>query len=63
MPIIFRLAIKPTPSIGKEQESVSLSEMKDATLEVKGRHDSCIVPRAVPVVEAVAALCMLDLLA
>lgn len=63
MPIIFRLAIKPTPSIGKEQESVSLSEMKDATLAVKGRHDSCIVPRAVPVVEAVAALCMLDLLA
>ena len=63
MPIIFRLAIKPTPSIGKEQESVSLSEMKDASLAVKGRHDSCIVPRAVPVVEAVAALCMLDLLA
>lgn len=62
MPIIFRIAIKPTPSIGQEQDSVSLSEMKDATLAVKGRHDSCIVPRAVPVVEAVAACCMLDML-
>lgn len=62
MPVIFRIAIKPTPSIGQEQDSVSLSEMQDTVLTVKGRHDSCIVPRAVPVVEAVAALCILDML-
>jgi chorismate synthase len=60
MPIVFRAAIKPTPSIAKEQDSVSLSEMKDKKLTVKGRHDPCIVPRAVPVMEAAAALAILD---
>jgi chorismate synthase len=63
MPIVFRTAFKPTPSIGKEQESVDLLTRTDAKLTVKGRHDPCIVPRAVPVVEAAAAIALLDLLA
>jgi len=60
MPLIFRVAIKPTPSIAKEQESVSLSRKEPAALAVKGRHDPCIVPRAVPCVEAAAAIAILD---
>jgi len=63
MPIVFRTAIKPTPSIAKAQESVSLSRRENAPLEIKGRHDPCIVQRAVPVIEAAAALVILDLLA
>ena len=62
MPLIFRVAIKPTPSIGQEQSTVSLTEKKSAKLEVRGRHDPCIVPRAVPCVEAAAAITILDLL-
>lgn len=62
MPIIFRIAIKPTPSIGKEQKSVSLSRMENVPLVIAGRHDPCIVQRAVPVAEAVAAMVILDLL-
>lgn len=62
MPLIFRAAFKPTPSIAKPQQSVSLSEMENRTLEVKGRHDPCIVPRAVPVVEAAAAIALMDIL-
>lgn len=62
MPIIFRVAVKPTPSIGKVQKSVSLSRMENTEIEIKGRHDACIVPRAVPVVQAAAALALLDLL-
>ena len=60
MPLIFRAAIKPTPSIAKPQQSVSLSEMENKTLEIKGRHDPCIVPRAVPVIEAAAAIAVFD---
>lgn len=60
MPIIFRTAIKPTPSIAKEQKSISLSRMEEVALHVKGRHDPCIVPRAVPVVEAAAAIAVFD---
>ncbi len=60
MPLIFRIAIKPTPSISIEQDSVSLSKMKDEKLTVKGRHHPCIVPRAVPVTEAAAAIAILD---
>ena len=63
MPIVFRAAFKPTPSIGREQESVDLLTRTEAKLTVKGRHDPCIVPRAVPVVEAAAAIALLDLLA
>jgi len=62
MPIIFRVAIKPTPSIGMEQESVSLSRMENTVLQVHGRHDPCIVPRAVPCVEAAAAIALYDAL-
>lgn len=60
-PVIFRSAIKPTPSISRTQHTVSLSKGTDCTLNVKGRHDPCIVPRAVPVVEAAAALAVFDL--
>lgn len=60
MPLIFRVCIKPTPSIGREQDSVSLSRMEPQKLTVHGRHDPCIVPRAVPVVEAAAALALYD---
>ena len=62
MPLVFRVAIKPTPSIAKPQKSVDLRTGADCDLVVKGRHDACIVPRARPVVEAAAALAVLDLL-
>ena len=62
MPVIFQVAIKPTPSIAKPQQSVSLSKMENQALIVKGRHDPCIVPRAVPVVEAAAAIAIYDLI-
>jgi len=61
MPLIFRAAIKPTPSIAKEQDSVSLSRMENVKIVVGGRHDPCIVPRAVPVFEAAAAIAIMDL--
>lgn len=62
MPLIFRAAIKPTPSISREQDSVSLSKMENSKLKVKGRHDPCIVPRAVPCLEAAAAIAVMDAL-
>ena len=62
MPIVFRTAIKPTPSIYKEQNSVSLADKTEQKLQIKGRHDPCIVQRAVPVVEAVTAFTILDLI-
>lgn len=62
MPLLFRVAIKPTPSISRPQQSVSLSRGENQELVVKGRHDPCIVPRAVPVVEAAAAIALFDLL-
>ena len=62
MPILFRAAIKPTPSIGRTQQTISFSSASDTTLEVRGRHDPCIVPRAVPVVEAAAAIAIYDLI-
>ncbi|MBQ9764617.1 MAG: chorismate synthase [Lachnospiraceae bacterium] len=62
MPIVFRVAIKPTPSIARQQESVRLETLTEELLEIKGRHDPCIVPRAVPCVEAVAAIVMMDVI-
>lgn len=61
MPLIFRAAIKPTPSIARMQKTVDLTEEKNAELEIKGRHDPCIVPRAVPVIEAAAAIAVLEM--
>ncbi|MCL2545622.1 MAG: chorismate synthase [Oscillospiraceae bacterium] len=60
MPLTFRVAIKPTPSIAKAQQSVNVMTNEPTTLVVKGRHDPCIVPRAVPCVEAAAAVAVLD---
>jgi chorismate synthase len=60
MPLLFRAAFKPTPSIGMEQDSVSIERAKNAVLQVKGRHDPCIVPRALPCVEAAAAIALYD---
>ena len=60
MPIVFRVAMKPTPSISKPQRTVDLSTMENTEVEIHGRHDPCIVQRAVPVIEAAAALTILD---
>lgn len=62
MPLVFQLAVKPTPSISRPQQSVSLSQMENRDLVVKGRHDPCIVPRAVPVAEAAAAIAIYDMI-
>lgn len=62
MPIIFRAAVKPTPSIAQKQKSVDLQKKENAELEVHGRHDPCIVPRAVPVIEAVTAIAIANLM-
>ena len=62
MPLVFRAAIKPTPSIAMEQDSVNLETRTEEKLRVGGRHDPCIVPRAVPVIEAAAAIAVYDAL-
>ena len=62
MPLIFTVGIKPTPSIAKSQQSVNLLTNNITTLQIQGRHDPCIVPRAVPVVEAAAAIAVYDLI-
>ena len=62
MDIVFRCAFKPTPSISQPQDSISWSSGKDAVLEVHGRHDPCIVPRALPCVESAAALALINLM-
>ena len=59
---MWRMAVKPTPSIGREQQTVDMDAMENAELSVHGRHDPCIVPRAVPVAEAAAALAIWDAL-
>ena len=60
MPLVFSAAIKPTPSIAKPQQTVNLETGEVTTVQIKGRHDPCIVPRAVPVVEAAAAIAIFD---
>ena len=62
MPLVVNVAVKPTASIAKEQDTVDLETGEPAKLVIHGRHDPCIVPRAVPVVEAVTALTLLDML-
>ncbi len=62
MPLIFTVGFKPTPSIAKPQQTVNLLTKEITTLQIKGRHDPCIVPRAVPVVEAAAAIAIYDLI-
>lgn len=60
MPLVVRCAFRPTPSISREQKSVDLLKQENITLRVAGRHDPCVVPRAVPVVESMVAFCILD---
>ncbi len=62
MPLLLRAAIKPTPSIGIPQQTVSLSRLEPETLTITGRHDPCIAHRAVPVIEAVTAAVLLDMI-
>ncbi len=62
MPLVVKCAMKPTPSIGQKQRTVSLSRLEPAELEIRGRHDPCVAIRAVPVIEAVAAFTILDIL-
>ena len=62
MPIVFTTAIKPTSSIGKEQNTVNINTKEDTILKVEGRHDPCIVQRAIPVIEAVTAIAIVELL-
>lgn len=62
MPVVFRVAFKPTPSIAQPQQTVDLAKMEETTITIEGRHDPCIVPRAVPCVEAIAAIIAMDLL-
>lgn len=63
MPLVLRAAFKPTPSIGLPQRSVDMNSLTPVELTIKGRHDPCIVPRAVPVVEAAVAAVLLDMMA
>ena len=61
MPVVFRVALKPTSSIFLVQDTIDIKKMENAKLELKGRHDTCIVPRAVPVVEAACSIALCDL--
>lgn len=60
MPVVVRVAVKPTPSISQDQETVDMVKMEPVTLSTRGRHDACIVPRAVPVVSAMMAVTLCD---
>lgn len=61
-PVVFSCAMKPTPSIGREQETVDIKEKVNTTIKIEGRHDPCIAPRAVPVIEAACALAIYDMI-
>ncbi|MCL2343469.1 MAG: chorismate synthase [Firmicutes bacterium] len=60
MPIVARIALRPTPSIAREQQSIDLGAMENRAIRITGRHDPCLAPRAQPVVEAAMAFCLLD---
>ena len=60
MPLVFSVVVKPTSSISLEQKTVNIKEMKEDILKINGRHDTCIVPRVLPVIEAIMALAILD---
>ena len=60
MPLVVRMALRPTPSIACEQPSVDLATMEETPLRINGRHDPCLAPRAIPVMEAALACCVLD---
>lgn len=62
MPVVFRVAFKPTPSIARAQKSVDMEKQEETELVIRGRHDPCIVPRALPCVEAAAAAAVYDLI-
>lgn len=62
MPVDVRVAFKPTPSIGQEQNTVDVETLEEKTISIEGRHDPCIIPRALPVVEAAMAIALLDML-
>jgi chorismate synthase len=62
MPVVFRVAVKPTSSISKTQDTVNLEQLADSKLNVRGRHDPCIVPRVIPVLENATAIVILDLI-
>ncbi len=62
MPIIFNCAIKPTPTIGKPQSTVDLESQKDVKVVFEGKHDPCIVPRVIPVIEALTSIVLVDVL-
>ena len=60
--MVFSLAIKPTPSISSKQETINIKNKENAEIEITGRHDPCIVPRAVPCIESAANLAILSYL-
>ena len=60
MPVVIRVAIKPTSSIAKDQQTINLATMQNASISIKGRHDPCVVPKAVPAIEAVVAVTLAD---
>lgn len=60
MPVVFQTVIKPTPSIARPQQTVNMDTMQEETLEITGRHDPCIIPRAIPVLEAAAMIAVYD---
>ena len=62
MPLVFEVTMRPTPSISRTQFTIDMNKMENAVLELQGRHDPCVVPRAVPVIEAAAALAACELL-
>ena len=62
MPVVFEVAVRPNPSISQPQETVDMSKGENAVIAIKGRHDPCVVHRAVPVIEAAAALAVCELL-